>query len=116
MKRDHFTAQRPGELVRNLEGHWAFVPHPLPGRVLWSDDLVSAISCAEAALGKLSGLGSKFPRPHRLVRLFLRREAELSSRIEDTYAGVRTQLLFRFVPDVRDKSPDALEVENHFQA
>jgi len=48
--------------------------------------------------------------------MFLRREAELSSKIENTYAGVRTQLLFDVVPEVGMRSPDAREVDNNFRA
>lgn len=111
-----FSSESPGRLIKNLEGNWAFLPHPLPPGVAWDDGLVSAISRAESALGRLSGLGHKFPRPRRLVRLFLRREAELSSRIENTCAGVRTQLLFDLLPDVQRQSPDVEEVDNNFRA
>ncbi len=60
-------------------------------------------------------MGQRFPRPQRLIRLFLRREAELSSRIENTYAGVRTQLLFPYIADVRKNTPDVKEVDNNFR-
>jgi Fic family protein len=116
MQSADFTDQSPGTLVKNLDGQWAFVPNPLPGKLTWTDRLVSAVSEAEAALGRVAGLGHKFRNPQRLVRMFLRREAELSSKIENTYAGVRTQLLFKVIPEVRAKSPDAQEVENNFQA
>jgi Fic family protein len=113
---NEFTEESPGEMRKNFEGQWTFVPFPLPGKVAWTNPLVSAVADAESALGRLSGLGKKFPKPKRLVRLFLRREAELSSRIENTYAGVRTQLLFEVVPEVKATSPDVQEVENNFRA
>jgi Fic family protein len=111
-----FTSRSPGKLQKNLEGYWAFVPNPLPAKIKWTNEVVSAIGEAESALGKLSGLGQKFPRPKRLVRMFLRREAELSSRIENTFAGVRTQLLFKFLPGIAETSPDVVEVENNFRS
>jgi Fic family protein len=114
--RSDFSKASRGSLVKNLEGHWTFVPDPLPFRLNWTDGLVDVVSRAEAGLGRLSGLGHKFPDPQRLVRMFLRREAELSSRIENTYAGVRTQLLFDVVPEVRERAPDAQEVDNNFRA
>jgi Fic family protein len=116
MSPNDFNNQSPGNLVKSLDGQWAYVPNPLPAKVTWTDRLVVAASEAEAALGRLAGLGQKFPNPQRLVRMFLRREAELSSRIENTYARVRTQLLFKDLPDIRAKAPDAQEVENNFRA
>src|SRR5438477_12363753 len=108
-----FNDKSPGKLVQNLDGHWTFLPNPLPPKIMWTDGLVGAISAAEAALGRLAGIGQKLPQPERLVRMYLRREAELSSRIENTYVGVRTQLLFKVIPEVRKNSPDAQEVENN---
>ncbi len=116
MEITRFTDTAPGDLQKNLDGNWTFVPHSLPGQVVWTDRLVSAIGEAESALGRLSGLGKKFPRPKRLVRLFLRREAEFSSRIENTYAGVQTQLLFQVMPEIKETAPDVQEVENNFRA
>jgi Fic family protein len=116
MRRADFTKSTHGTLVKNLQGHWTFIPNHLPVKLKWTDELVSVLTRAEAELGRLAGIGNKFPHPKRLVRMFLRREAELSSRIENTYAGVRTQLLFDLVPAVRAKSPDAQEVDNNFRA
>lgn len=116
MDPSEFSSESPGTLQKNLEGHWTLVPNPLPGKIKWSDGLVCAIGRAESALGRLTGLGQKFPRPKRLVRMFLRREAELSSRIENTYAGVRTQLLFKVLPEIEQTAPDVNEVENNFRA
>lgn len=112
----HFNDSSPGKLVKNLDGKWAFVPNPLPGKVHWTERLISAVAEAEASLGRLSGLGERFPDPQRLVRLFLHREAELSSRIENTFADVRTQLLFEVTAEIERNAPDVLEVENNFRA
>lgn len=115
MKPGEFTNHTAGELVKNLDGNLAFVPRALPPALQWTNDTIAAMNEAESALGKLVGIGHRFPRPQRLIRLFLRREAELSSRIENTYAGVRTQLLFPYLENVREKSPDAREVDNNFR-
>jgi Fic family protein len=116
MKANIFTKSSPGRLVKNLQGNSAFVPNSLPVKLNWTDELVGAVARAEAELGRLAGLGHRFPEPQRLVRLFLRREAELSSRIEDTHAGVRTQLLLDALPEVRDRAPGVDEVNNNFKA
>jgi Fic family protein len=67
-------------------------------------------------LGRLAGLGKNMPNPRRLVRMFLRREAELSSRIEQTHARVQTMLLFEHLPDVENDVPAVREVANNFAA
>jgi len=77
--------------------------------------LVNAITEAQTAIGRLGGLGADFPNPERLMRLFLRREAESSSRIERTYAGVRTLVLFDLMHDDDEQSTDVREVENNYQ-
>src|SRR5205823_2750943 len=47
--------------------------------------------------------------------MFLRREAELSSRIENTYARVQTMLLFERMPEVELEAPSVREVANNFR-
>jgi Fic family protein len=92
MRPEDFGPAAPVELVRNLDGHWAFVPRSLPPRLELTQPLFNAVTDATLALGQLAGLGRKLPNPQRLVRMFLRREAELSSRIEQTYARVQTMV------------------------
>jgi Fic family protein len=106
------TAGRP---IKTLSGDDAFEPAPLPPRLDWTISLVSAVARASAALAHLQGLGSRFPDPQRLVRMFLRKEAEASSRIEQTYARVRTMLLFEHLPELAESSPSLREVENNFR-
>ncbi len=112
-----FTSNKPGKLIKNLAGHWAFVPDPLPGRVEWSNTLVTAITNASTALGQLGSMSQwKFLDPTRMLRMFLRREAELSSRIENTHASVETMLLYEKQPSIEATAPDVREVENNFKA
>ncbi len=111
-----FGSESPGELIRNLDGNWTFVPFPLPGRVTWTDSLVAALSRADQTLGQMATLGPRVRHPNRLVHLFLRREAELSSRIENTFAGVRTMLLYQDVEGIEDQAPDVREVDNNYHA
>ncbi|MGB7158795.1 MAG: Fic family protein [Tepidisphaeraceae bacterium] len=107
----------PGELIKNLQGQWTFVPAPLPGRLQWTNSLVKTLADASAVLGQLQSMTHwKFLDPRRLLRLFLRREAELSSRIENTYARVQTLLLYEKLPAIEEKAPDVREVENNFKA
>lgn len=103
----------PGDLVKNLDGNWSYVPRPLPPRVDWTYDLFAPVHEAAIALSRLDGLGSRLPNPQRLVRMFLRREAELSSRIENTHASVKDLVLFQG-NDAPDAAGDVLEVNNNF--
>lgn len=88
MRPEDFTASAPGRVVRTPEGHWAFVPDPLPPKISWSPALVAALSAADRAVGELAGLGRVVPEPYLLMRPFMRREAVLSSRIEGTRASL----------------------------
>lgn len=81
--------RRPhGRAVRCAGGYSAFVPAPLPPPIAWDGPLVSALSRADLAVGRLAGESRRFPAPRLFIRSFVRREAVLSSRIE----GTRTTL------------------------
>lgn len=95
----------------------AFVPDNLPPRIEWTGELVSALSEADRAIGQLYGIGLNLPNPNLLIGPFMRREAEMSSRIEGTQAEVRDIYLFEMqeseaVPEV----PDVKEVANYVRA
>lgn len=89
-----FQNSPSGRVVRGVDGHWAFMPNPLPPKLDWDDALVSLISRAGLALGTLSGVGETLPNPHLLIYPFIRREAVLSSRIEGTQSSISDLLLF----------------------
>lgn len=111
-----FTKDAPGRLVRNLDGHWTFIPHPLPGKVNWDSELASLLTTAERALGRLAGAGEALPDPRIVVRSFLRREAEFSSRIEGTFANLSDLVLFEQTQAVEQRVPDVREVANNERA
>lgn len=116
MKASDFRKGASGRLVRNLNGQWAFVPTPLPAQFRWSQNLASNLSRADRALGKLAGMGGRLRNPQAVVRGFLRREAELSSRIEQTFARVQTLVLFEHIHDIEREVPDVREVDNNYRA
>jgi Fic family protein len=100
--------------VRPVPGkdYWAFYPEPLEPELMWTAELVSALSKADSALGELRGLGHNLVNPHLLITPFVRREAVLSSEIEgtqasisDLYAYEANQLqLFEYPKDVKEVS------------
>lgn len=67
----------------------AFLPYALPPKLDWDRIVGSSrreLIAAERALARLNGRASKLPNPHLLLGPFARREARLSSLIEDTVA------------------------------
>jgi Fic family protein len=105
MSPDQFTQSAPGRLVRvafderiseggqtkagRVEG-WAFVPDPLPPRIKLQDlpeQVVYEIIGAERSLARLDGIGEDLPNAHLLWGPLAKREAILSSAIEDTIAS-----------------------------
>ena len=110
------SSQPHGRTIRCSGGYRAFLPAPLPPPIEWNDTLVTALSRADLAVGRLAGEGSRFPDPHLFVRSFVRREAVLSSRIE----GTRTTLAELLAAEAGAKgatdSADLREVANYVAA
>ena len=61
-------------------------------------------------------MGLTLPNPRIVLRSFLRREAELSSRIENTHANFSDLALFEQTRSVEERVPDVREVANNEQA
>jgi Fic family protein len=109
--------RRPhGRRLRCPGGYWAYVPAPFPPPIAWDRGLTAALSSADRAIGRLAGEGRRLPNPHLLIRLFVRREAVLSSRIEGTQATLG-ELLAAEAGAAVDRSPaDLHEVANYVVA
>ena len=117
MKPTDFRAPEAGRVVRARGGYHAFVPAPLPPKLAYSDDLVLALSRADAALSELAGLGRHLPNPHLLIAPYVRREAVLSSRIEGTTTSVAELLLDEVARGATGRDPhDVQEVRNYATA
>lgn len=116
MKPEAFSDQSSGQCRKTLEGYYAFYPNPLPPELNLDWDLMRLHSEADQAMGELSGAGQLLPNPHLLIRPYLRREAILSSRIEDTHADMGQLALFEEENDEGDVMPDVREVSNYVHA
>ena len=66
----------------------AYFPASIPRAVELPTRLVSLLAEAEAALGRLAGVGQLLPNPHLLIRPYLLREAVASTMIEGTQASL----------------------------
>ena len=100
-----------GETVR------AFVPPPLPpepGIDILA--LLTRLSLAERALGRLDGITMLLPRQELFLYMYVRKEAVLSSQIEGTQSTL-TDLL-RFETEAQSGQPidDIREVSNYVDA
>lgn len=106
----------PGRYFHQPQGYQAFVPDPLPPKLVWTPKLTRALSEADRLIGKLAGEGARLPNPHLLIRPFIRREAVLSSRIEGTRSTLG-ELLAAEAGAAVERSPDDLrEVANYVAA
>ena len=106
-----------GQFVPTIDGQMAFVPDNLPPPLQWTSELVMALSDADRVIGQLQGVGLNLPNPNLLITPFIRREAEMSSRIEGTQAQVTDIYLFEMEDrTVESKVPDVREVSNYVRA
>jgi Fic family protein len=116
LDRSEFSPDSPGRLVPIAADNVAFVPDPLPPAIAWDDELVSTVTEAGAALGRLAEVGRLMPNPHLLIRPFMRREAVLSSQIEGTEASYENLVMFEIDENVEGRVPDVREVSNYVRA
>ncbi len=117
MKRSDLTNSAFGHLVSTTGGQMAFMPNNLPPQVEWNSELISTLSDADQAIGQLHGAGLNLPNPDLLITPFVRREAEMSSRIEGTQANIEQLYLFEIEQRTAEsKMPDVREVANYAHA
>ena len=64
-----------------------FSPAPLPPEFVIPPSLLRRIDIVANVLGRLDGTAKALPDRKILIRSFVRREAQLSSYIENTYAS-----------------------------
>lgn len=126
----HLESSAPGRLIRTSGTEWlpsqsalpvefagdAYLPDPLPGKFDFNDALPQTWSDIERAVAALSGLVKQtrtLPNPHLLTGLFRLREAQASSRIENTIASAEEVALVDVGEVSRDES---VEVKNYIRA
>lgn len=83
-------AGRTGQYVQQPGGYRAFVPEPLlPATSIdYDDELLTLLSAADRALGRLDGSIQTLPDPDLFVLMYVRKEAVLSSQIEGTQSSI----------------------------
>ena len=103
-----------GDLVPIDGGLRAFVPAPLPRELNLSAPLASLLDRASRAVARLDGVGETVPNPHLFIQPLIRREAQLSSRIEGTTASLSD--VFSHEVGGRASADDVQEVINYIDA
>lgn len=106
-----------GTYVMQPSGYRAFVPaHFPPTDLSSSDQFQTLLSAANLALGRLDGIVGVIPDPDRFVRMFVRREAVLSSQIEGTVGSMMDVLEHEAVLKRSEARMDLREIQNHINA
>ena len=118
MNPENFRNSNAGKCVRSIGRHpyWAYVPNPLPPKIELDWELANLLSEANIKLGELSGAGQLLPNPHLLIGPFIRREAVMSSRIENTQSGLDQLFLFEADKTESPRIPDVQELVNYVNA
>src|SRR5437764_8003800 len=111
------TSTRAGRYVRQPAGYDAFVPAPLPpDPPIETDRLISQLSRADQAIGRLDGEIRNMPNPDLFVAMYVRREAVLSSRIEGLQSTLDDLLAVELQPRVAEIARDVDEIVNYVRA
>lgn len=107
---------RAGRFVPAV-GFEYFVPAPLPPAppLGFDDELLSLLSRADLALGRLDGIIQTVPDPDLFVAMYVRQEAVLSSQIEGTQSTLEDLLNVELEPRY-GRTGDVGEVVNYVNA
>ena len=108
---------RAGHFVKQDAGYRAFVPASLPPEppVRVEGDVLTWLSKADRALGRLDGVTSNLPNPDLFVAMYVRQEAVLSSQIEGTQSTLE-DVLASEVDASANRPHDVSEVVNYVRA
>ncbi|WP_164829867.1 Fic family protein [Sinorhizobium meliloti] len=114
------TAGRLGRFVETAVGGErvkAFVPPPLPPNPpLEITGLLTRLSAAERALGRLDGVSILLPNKELFLYMYVRKEAVLSSQIEGTQSTLSDLLRFETEAISGEPVDDIREVSNYVDA
>ncbi len=113
-------SSRAGRFVTQSSGYSAFIPAPLPPDppLDLESELLSLLSQADVALGRLDGVVKVIPDPDFFVSMYVRREAVLSSQIEGTQSTLEDLLGVELEPEASasDSYSDVGEIVNYVRA
>lgn len=105
-----------GEYVRQPGGHESYVPARLSEFDVELEPLFRANSDADRALARLDAVTELLPNPELFVRMYVRKEAVLSTQIEGTQASMLDLIDDEAGDSPREKRDDLREVKNYVTA
>ena len=108
---------RAGRYVSQPGGYRAFLPAPLPPDppIALDEELLELLSEADRELARLDAATEFLPNPDLFVRMYVRKEAVLSSQIEGTHASLVDLLEHEARAPTKDPG-DVTEVSNYVRA
>jgi len=118
MRTELYVDDRFGVVTRNPTGAWThpyFLPTAIPREFVLSPETMAAVSRADLALGRLSGLAMLIDDPELLLGPSMMQEALSSSRIEGTQASLSDVLSAESV-DEPIEDENLREVSNYLDA
>jgi Fic family protein len=109
--------ERAGRYIQQPVGYKAFIPNPLPPLpdLAIDRDMITLLSQADRALGRLDGMAETLPNPDLFVAMYVRKEAVLSSQIEGTQASLEDLLEYEAEAELPNVE-DITEVVNYVTA
>ena len=109
---------RAGTFIQQPGGCRAFIPKPLPPSppIQYTPTLVNALSHATLTIGRLDGAADVLPNPDLFVAMYVRKEAVLSSQIENTQASLADVLEYEAGAPLQGLPLDVGEVVNYVGA
>jgi Fic family protein len=108
---------RAGRLVTQPTGYRAFIPSPLPydPPLRIDHELLALLSQADQEVARLDAATEFLPNPDLFVKMYVRKEAVLSSQIEGTQASL-VDVLEHEARMARSGGRPVLEVVNYVRA
>lgn len=120
MPDDQSAKSRLGRFVETSVGGEkvkAFVPPPLPPKPpVDLSSMLTRLSAAERALGRLDGVSVLLPNKELFLYMYVRKEAVLSSQIEGTQSTLSDLLRFETDAVAGEPLDDVREVSNYVDA
>jgi Fic family protein len=107
-----------GKTLKEPEGYLAFHPNPLPPHPAFAldEEGVLALANADHYLGQLAGKALSIPNPDLFVGMYVRREAILSSEIENISCTLDEVLQYEAEEDHRGHNKDVEQVVKYVKA